>query len=98
MPAKILSRVTHAPEFADTDPRALEVWLDLLRQKKPGERVSAALWLTDLTFKMAEAGVRALYPDASSREVFLRAAARRLSRDSMLRCYGWDPESDGDTR
>lgn len=76
----------------------MEVWLDLLRQKTPGQRVSATLGLTDLTFKMAEAGVRALYPDASCRDVFLRAAARRLSRELMLRCYGWDPESDGDAR
>jgi hypothetical protein len=32
-----------------------------------------------------------MYPQASEREVFLRVAARRLDRDSMIRAYGWDP-------
>jgi hypothetical protein len=34
--------VVHPEEFTDTDPRAMEVWLDLLRKKTPGERLTAA--------------------------------------------------------
>ncbi len=90
--------MTHPPEFTDTDPRAMEVWLDLLRRKTPGERLSAALGLTDLALKMTETGVRALYPNASERDVFLRVAARHLPRELMLRAYGWDPEPNGDAR
>lgn len=41
---------------------------------------------------MAESGVRANHPEASEREIFLRAAALRLPRDLMIRAYGWDPE------
>jgi len=36
--------------------------------------------------------VRAMYPEASEREIFLRVAARRLDRETMVRAYGWDPE------
>jgi predicted RNA-binding Zn ribbon-like protein len=90
--------MTHPQEFTDTDPRAMEVWLELLRQKPPGERLATTLALTDLTLKMAEAGVRVSYPQASDREVFLRAAARHLSRELMVRAYGWDPELNGDAR
>ena len=86
----------HPEEFTDTDPRTMEVWLDLLRQKAPGERLAATLGLADLALKMAEAGVRKLHPQAPDREVFLRVAARHLPRELMIRAYGWDPETDGD--
>jgi hypothetical protein len=89
----------HSAEFTDTDPRAMEVWLDLLRRKTPGERIAIALELTDFALRMAESGVRARFPEASEREIFLRAAALRLPRDLMIRAYGWDPgpgsEKDG---
>jgi len=88
----------HPEEFTDTDPRAMEVWLDLLRQKPLGERLATTLALADLTLKMAEAGVRASHPQASDREVFLRLAARHLPRDLMIRAYDWDPELNGDAR
>ena len=81
-----------SPEFTDTDPRAMEVWLDLIRAKPPGERIDMAFALTDLALQMAESGVRARYPHASEREIFLRAAALRVPRDLMIRAYGWDPE------
>jgi hypothetical protein len=86
----------HPEEFTDTDPRAMEVWLELLRQKAPGERLASTLTLSDLALKMAEAGVRKMYPEAPDREVFLRVASRHLPRELMIRAYRWDPEIDGD--
>jgi hypothetical protein len=83
----------HPEEFADTDPRAMEVWLALLRKKTPGERIAIAFELSDFAVRVAESGVRARYPGASEREIFLRSAALRLSRDLMIRAYGWDPET-----
>lgn len=80
-------------EFADTDPRAMEVWLGLLRRKTPGERIAMAFELSDFAVRVAESGVRARYPEASEREIFLRSAALRLPRDLMIRAYGWDPET-----
>jgi hypothetical protein len=89
----------HPAEFTDTDPRAMAIWLELLRRKTPGERIAMAFELTDFALRMAESGVRARYPEASEREIFLRAAALRLPRDLMIRAYGWDPgespEEDG---
>jgi hypothetical protein len=92
----------HPAEFSDTDPRAMEVWLGVLRGKTPGERIATAFELTDFALRMAESGVRARYPKASEREIFLRAAAMRLPRELMIRAYCWDPDSragqDVDTR
>jgi len=89
--------VVHPEEFTDTDPRAMEVWLDLLRKKTPGERLTAALDLTALALQMSEAGVRAAFPEADEHEVKMRAASRRLGRDLMIRVYGWDPKAHGES-
>ena len=82
----------HPPEFSDTDPRVMEVWTELLRRKTPGERIALAFELSEFAIRMSESGVRERYPDASEREIFLRAAALRLPRELMIRAYGWDPE------
>ena len=80
----------------DTDPRTLAVWMKLLREKTPGERIAMAFELSDFAVRVAESGVRARFPAASEREIFLRSAALRLSRDLMIRAYGWDPETPFD--
>jgi len=56
--------VVHPEEFTDTDPRAMEVWLDLLRKKTPGEKLALTFALTEFAFQMSEAGVRLAHPDA----------------------------------
>lgn len=46
---------------------------------------------TESLIRSAEADVRAMFPNADEREVFLRAAARRLGWDTVKRVYGWQP-------
>lgn len=87
----------HPPPYSDTDPRAMQVWLDLLRRMPADEKIRAALSATQLVFAMSEMGVRLAHPDADDREVFLRTAARHLSRDLMIRAYGWDPQPDAES-
>jgi hypothetical protein len=82
----------HSEGLSDTDPRAREVWMQVLRSKTPGERIAIAFNLTEFALQMAESGVRARHPQASEREIFLRCAALRIPRDLMIRAYGWDPE------
>ena len=74
----------------------MEVWLNVLRSKKPGERIAMSLAMTEFAIRVSESGMRARYPNASEREVFLRAAALRIPRELMIRAYGWDPDSDGE--
>jgi hypothetical protein len=83
----------HPDAFGDTDPRVMEVWLAMLRRKTPGERIAMAFELSDFAVRVMESGVRARYPEASEREIFLRSAALRLPRELMIRAYGWDPET-----
>ena len=77
--------------FSDTDPRALEVFLSLQRRRTPSQKLKQVFEMTELVLKAAEAGVRQMYPEAGEREVFLRAAARRLDPETMVKVYGWDP-------
>ena len=88
----------HAPEFTDTDPRAMEVWLDLMRRMPAGEKLGATLNASQFLLQLYEMGVRRLHPDANDREVLLRVAARHLPRDLVIRAYGWDSEGDADSR
>ncbi len=77
--------------FSDTDPQALEVFLSLQRRRTPSQKLKQVFEMTEVVLKAAEAGVRQMYPDAGEREVFLRAAARRLDPETMVKVYGWDP-------
>jgi hypothetical protein len=81
--------------YSDTDPRALEVFFECLRRMTASEKVQGILELTSMAFETARAGVRRQHPGISEREVFLRTAARHLNRETMIRVYGWDPESAG---
>jgi len=83
----------HPWPYQDTDPRAMQVWLDLQRRMPPGDKIATVLGASHLVLRMYEAGVRLQHPDADDREVLLRVAARHLDRDTMIRAYGWDPEN-----
>ena len=81
--------------MADTDAKAFEVLIELLRKMSPGDKLACVLNSSALWMRIAEDHVRKLYPNASDREVFLRSAARRLNRETMIRAYGRDPEEAG---
>ena len=78
--------------YEDTDPKALEVFIQLYRDMTPGERVARVFELTAFQEGLQRSSVKAMYPEADEREVFLRVAARRLDRETMIKVYGWDPE------
>lgn len=78
--------------FSDTSLEALAVYLELHREMTVGQRLLRILELCNLQQSLQMANVRALYPDAGDRELFLRVAARRLGRHLMVEAYGWDPD------
>jgi hypothetical protein len=76
---------------ADTHPDALKVFWELQRQRAPAQKLADVFELSQWMINSSEAGVRLRYPDATDREVFLRAASLRIPRDIMIKAYGWDP-------
>jgi len=79
--------------MADTDEKAFEVLIDLQRKMSPGDKLACALQMSAGLLRAYQDRVRRDYPQAGEREVFLRAAALRLGRETVIRAYGWDPES-----
>lgn len=76
----------------DTDERASEALLNAVRKIPVSRKLGIVFDLTETLLRLTEAGVRQLYPSANEREIFLRAAARRLDRETMMRVYGWAPD------
>ena len=87
--------MAHAPEFTDTDPQAMQVWLDLQRKMAPGDKLAAVLGASQLVLQMYEMGVRRQHPEADEAAVLRMVAARHLPSDLVIRAYGWDPGPDG---
>ena len=61
------------------------------RAMSPAEKAAIVSGLTDASYDLSLAGVRARYPQASPRELFLRLAVVSLGRDLARRVY---PELD----
>jgi len=79
----------------DTSPEALAVFYRIQRERSPERKLADAFDLSEGLFELVKSGVRLRYPGADEREVFLRAVATRLSRELMIRAYGWDPLQHG---
>jgi len=70
----------------------MEVWIDQFRRMAPERQVQLTLEHSETLFKLVEMDVRETDPQAGECEIFLRVAARHLSRDQMIGAYGWDPD------
>ena len=84
--------------YPDTDPKALQAFIDLQRKMTPAEKTAGVFQMNEAVRRIRETRERKLYPRASGREIFLRVAAYHLDRDTMLRVYGWYPPVDSNLR
>ena len=80
-------------QSADTSFVAERLQFDVWRCMTHAQKFAAFLDLQATAIALAEAGIRLRHPEADAREVFLRRAAKMLDRQTMLRVYGWDPDS-----
>jgi hypothetical protein len=75
------------PLSADTplemEQRQIEAW----RRMSDAEKAGLIASLTCAALEMAEAGIRARYPNASERELFLRRAILLHGRELAARAY-----------
>ena len=77
----------------DTSPAAEELQFAVWRRMTPMQKCAAFQQLQATAEAFATAGLKRRYPHASERELFLRRVALHLDRETMVRCYGWDPEA-----
>ncbi len=78
----------------DTSPEAFEKLIELERRKSPAQKLEEFFEMAEMLIRAYEDQVRREYPDADDREIFLRAAARRLGPELVRKAYGWDPGED----
>jgi hypothetical protein len=78
--------------YSEMNPVELEAFIEENRRMSPEEKLAKVFESIRLAGERTECAVRAEYPQADDREVFLRVAARHLDRDLMIRAYGWDPK------
>ena len=79
----------------DTDKATEQAYLQMLREAPPWRKAAMVNGLTQACQELAVAGIRMRHPDASGEDIRMRVAALWLSREMMMRVFGWDPESKG---
>ena len=80
------------PLFADTDPRAEDALVAILREMTPSRKLELMFELNGMLRRLQTAETRKRYPNADDREVFLRVTARRIGLDLVKKAYGWEPD------
>ena len=83
------------PLSQDTTPEAQSKHYELMRKLSPEQRLSMAFALTDATRNLILADLRHRFPDANENEIKRRFIARVLSREDVIRAYGFDPKAEG---
>ena len=83
------------PLSPDTTAEAQRKHYELMRQLSPEQKLSMAFALTDATRKLVLADLHYRFPDADEEEIKRRFIARVLSREDVIRAYGFDPKAEG---
>ncbi len=77
--------------LTDTHPEARDLQFELLRRMSHEQRLHLVGDLCDSVRHLTAMGIRARFPNAEESEVKMRLASTWLDRETMIRCYGWDP-------
>jgi hypothetical protein len=83
------------PLSPDTTPEAQQVQFELLRQMPIWKRLALTCELIQATRKLMLGDLHRRFPKAGKEELRRRLIARLLSRDEVIRAYGFDPEKEG---
>jgi len=83
------------PLSPDTSVEAQQMQYKLMSQLSPSRRLALAFELTRFTRSLIISDLRHRYPQASSEEIRRRFIARVLSREDVIRAFGFDPIKEG---
>ena len=84
----------YVPQSSDTSEEADRIQFEMLRQMSPQARLALMTELTLSAQRLAFAGFRLRYPNASDDDIWLRLAARRLGHETVRKIYGWQPDDE----
>lgn len=83
------------PLSPDTTPEAQRKHYELMRRLSPEQKLSMAFALTDATRTLILVDLKHRFPNADENEIKRRFIARVLSREDVIRAYGFDPKAEG---
>jgi hypothetical protein len=83
------------PISPDTTPEAQEMLFDLMRRTPVWKRLKLTCELVQTTRLLMLADLRRLFPHAGEEELRRRFIARVLTREEVVRVYGFDPAEEG---
>jgi hypothetical protein len=83
------------PLSPDTTPAAQSKHYELMRKLSPEQRLSMAFALTDAARNLIIADLYHRFPHADADQIQRRFIARVLSREDVIRAYGFDPKVEG---
>ena len=81
--------------LSDTTPDAQEIVYRLMGRMAGWRKIKLTCELIETTRKLMQADLRKRFPHANEKELHRRFVARVLSRDEVIRAYGFDPEKEG---
>ena len=79
----------------DTSPVAQKVHFQLMRRLPDWKRLELALELTEATRQLVMADICSRFSDITDEEIRRRFISRVLSREDVIRAYGFDPKQEG---
>lgn len=83
------------PLSSDTSPEAQRMQIELLRRLSPSQKLALAFELTEAMRNLVLADLHHRFPEADPLEIRRRFIARVLSREDVIRAYGFDPRAAG---
>jgi hypothetical protein len=82
-------------QASDVHPDVETIVIRGWRLMSPAQKVAQVRHLTRTARRFSLAGIRDRHPEASAEEIRLRLASFWLSRETMIRLFGWDPDVQG---
>lgn len=80
---------------SDTTDKAQRKHFELIRRLPDWKRLALAFELTDAARQLVLSDIISQFPNATADEVRRRFIARVLSREDVIRAYGFDPKQEG---
>jgi hypothetical protein len=81
----------YKPQSLDTSEKIDRLQFARYREMSVEEKAQIVSELNEMVQRLAFAGMRERYPDATDDEIWLRLASLRLGRETVRKVYGWDP-------
>lgn len=90
-----MSEANYRTQSRDTSIKVERILIEAYQRMSPQEKLQKISQMSQACTDLAILGIRQRHPHANEQEIRLRLAALRLSRETMIKAFGWDPKQKG---